>query len=209
MKRTHFLMLLLALTASPALGASRDALMKAASLDGLQPKALNAALSSYAWAQDHKKLGVNQRILTVVDFTRPSYKKRMWVMDLKLNKVLMTLYTTQGKRSGLVYAVHFSNHWNSDQSSLGLYKTAGTYVGHHGRAMRLVGLESTNSNALGRGVVIHSATYATPDFIKRHHRAGRSWGCFAVDPAIKDTLLDEVKGGSALFAYYQKKRVSK
>ncbi len=177
-------------------------LVKVTASDGLKPKAMKAALNAYAWAREHNKLGSNKDTLTVVDFTLPSYKKRMWVIDLNKNKVLMKLYTTQGKGSGLVYATRFSNRFNSDESSLGLYVTSNEYYGHHGKSMRLNGLEKgINNHARRRTVVIHSAWYATPAFIKRYHRAGRSYGCFAVAAAVKNKLLNDVKGGSALFAY--------
>jgi hypothetical protein len=179
-----------------------DKLVAVTSADGLQPKALKASLNAYAWARDHHKLGHNKNILTVVDFTLPSYKKRLWVINLNNNKVLMNLYTTQGKGSGLVYATRFSNQVGTDMSSLGLYATSDEYYGHHNKAMHLNGLErGINSNARRRVVVVHSAWYATPAFIKANHRAGRSWGCFAIAPDVKAKLLDNIYGGSALFAY--------
>lgn len=177
-------------------------LMRTAKANGLNPKALKAALNAYSWAYDHGKLGSNKNTLTVVDFSLPSNQKRLWVIDLTNDKVLMNTYTAQGKNSGLVYATHFSNRPGSDESSLGIYSTGGVFYGEHARAMHLNGLEQgVNSNASSRAVEVHSAAYVTPEFIKAHHRAGRSWGCFAVNPAVKDQLIDYTKGGSALFAY--------
>lgn len=175
---------------------------QAALKSGLNPMALNASLNAYSWALKHHKLGKNKNILTVVNFNLPSYKKRMWVVNLQTNKVLMKLYTTQGKGSGAVYATHFSNRNNTDDSSLGLYATSNEYHGEHGLSMRLDGLEEgVNDLARRRNIVIHSANYATPNFIKRYGYAGRSWGCFAVDPAVKNQFLKNIKGGSAFFAY--------
>lgn len=170
--------------------------------DPIPPKALQAALKAYHQARQHHKLGSNKHTLTVVDFSLPSYKKRLWVLDLNTHRVLMNLYTSQGKHSGLVYATHFSNRIHSEQSSLGLFTTAGEYYGHHGLSMRLKGLEAgINDHAEQRAVVIHSAWYATAEFVKKYHRTGRSWGCFAVSPANEKRLLTMIKGGSALFAY--------
>lgn len=169
---------------------------------GIKPKALKAALNSYVWASEHGKLGSNKRMLTVVDFTLPSYQKRMWVIDLQAAKVLMSLYTTHGKGSGNAYATHFSNRGNTDTSSLGLYVTSDEYYGRHDKSMRIDGLEQgVNDNARSRNIVIHAAAYATPEYIKSHHAAGRSWGCFAVAPSVKDQLLNYIKGGSVLFTY--------
>lgn len=179
-------------------------LISVAAADGLKPKALKAALNSYAWAREHGKVGSNQNTLTVVDFTLPSYTKRMWVLDLKSNKVLMKLYTTHGKGSGETYATRFSNRDNSLESSLGLYVTSDEYYGRHDKSMQINGLEKgINNNARSRSIVIHSAYYATPEYIREHHGAGRSWGCFAVAPEVKNQLLDNIKGGSVLFTYAQ------
>lgn len=169
----------------------------------VRPAALKAALRAYQRARAQHQLGPNKRILTIVDFSLPSYQRRLWVIDLKSHQILMNLYTTQGKNSGLVYATHFSNQLHSQQSSLGLFRTRGEYIGHHGLSMRLQGLEpGINDHAMARAVVIHSAWYASPQFVKKYHRTGRSWGCFAVAPRVERKLLETLKGGSAVFAYY-------
>lgn len=188
--------------ASNLSGINVNKLVSAASAEGLQPKALKSALNAYTWALNHGKLGYNKETLTVVDFTLPSYEKRMWVLNLRQNKVLMKLHTTQGSGSGLVYASRFSNTSRSQATSLGLYTTSEKYYGKHGISMRLDGLQrGINNNARNRSIVIHEAPYASASYIKANHRAGRSWGCFAVDPARKNILLNQVQGGSAFFAY--------
>ncbi len=177
-------------------------LIKATSAKGLNPKALKATLNAYSWALKHNKLGQNKKTLTVIDFTLPSYKKRMWIINLQNNKVLMNLYTTQGKRSGPVYATRFSNQPRSKESSVGLYVTSNEYSGKHGLSMRLNGLEpGINDAARRRAIVIHSAYYATPRFVATHHYAGRSWGCFAVSPNKRNKLFNYIKNGSAIFVY--------
>lgn len=183
-------------------GVDVSQLLSTASDDGLNPKVLKSALNAYSWAKDHGKLGKNKDVLTVVDFSLPSYEKRMWVLNLHSNKVLMKLHTTQGSGSGLVYARHFSNQSRSQATSIGLYVTSEQYYGGHGKSMRLDGLQKgINDNARNRAIVIHEAAYATPEYIRMNHRAGRSWGCFAVAPSKKEALFDYTKGGSAFFAY--------
>jgi hypothetical protein len=95
----------------------------------------------------------------------------------------------------------FSNTPSSNSSSLGIYKALDEYVGNHGRSMRLEGLEPTNSNAFSRAVVLHKANYATENFIRETGRLGRSEGCFAVDPAVSDTLINELKNGAYIIAW--------
>jgi len=171
------------------------------SVDGIPPKALKLAINGYRWALKHHQVA-NPAILTVVDFNKPSYEKRMWVIDINHAKVLMKMHVAQGKNSGAVYATHFSNQPGSLESSPGIFTTQNVYDGEHGESLRVNGLEKgINSNALDRAVVIHPAAYVTPSFIKQNGYAGRSWGCFAVNPANADKLIHTVKGGSVIFAY--------
>jgi len=167
----------------------------------LSPNVLKQALKAYQWAVATGKVH-NKHVLTIVDFTLPSDKERLWVVDPNTGHILLNIRTAQGKNSGLKYATHFSNALNSDASSLGAFVTANVYNGKHGKSMRLIGLENgINDNAMKRAVVIHSANYVTPAFIKAHNRAGRSWGCFAVNPKKSKQLIHLTKGGSVLFAY--------
>lgn len=167
----------------------------------LDPKALQSAVHAYKWALKNGYVK-NPYILTVIDFNLPSYKKRAWVIDLKNSKVLMNLYTTHGKNSGTSYASHFSNSPSSDATSLGAYTTLNTYMGKHGFSERLQGLEKgVNDNAFKRAIVIHSADYATPQYIKAYGQAGRSWGCFAISPAESKAFVNYTKNGSVIFAY--------
>ena len=168
---------------------------------GLNPDALHMGIKSLHYAEQEHKVK-NHDLLTVIDFTKPSSVKRLWVFDLKHATVLMNTYTTQGKNSGLVYATDFSNRNNSLKTSLGAYVTLGTYHGHHGLSMRLQGIEKgINDNALRRAIIVHPAWYATPEYVSAHHRAGRSWACFALNPALSKQFIQLTRGGSVIFAY--------
>lgn len=168
----------------------------------LSKTALKYAINGYQWAVDHNKVN-NPQYLTVVNFNEPSYKRRMFVIDLKTDRITMAMHVAQGKNTGAVYATRFSNQPGSLESSPGIFTTVGTqYHGHHGHSLRINGLEQgINSNALERAVVIHPAWYVTPSFIKQNGYAGRSWGCFAVNPARVKKLVTSIEGGTVLFAY--------
>lgn len=167
----------------------------------LNPHALETAMYAFEWAKSTGKIK-NPSVITIVDFTQPSDQKRLYVIDSKTKKILLNITTAHGKHSGLRYATHFSNAANSRQSSLGVFITGEVYQGKHGESERLTGLEKgINDNAYRRAVVIHSAYYMKPNFIHQYHRAGRSWGCFAVDPNQLDQFIHLVRGGSMLFAY--------
>lgn len=170
-------------------------------VDAPPPAALKSALNGYRWAVEHGDVN-KASVLTIVDFTKPSFEKRLWVIDLKNGRILMHMHVAQGRDTGAVYATRFSNAPGSHESSPGLFTTEDVYDGKHGESLRVNGLEKgVNSNALSRAVVIHPAPYVTPSFIKQNGYAGRSWGCFAVNPAKADKFIDLIKGGSVFFAY--------
>lgn len=168
---------------------------------GLTKQALKYAINGYRWAVKHHEV-INRNILTVVNFNEPSYKKRLFVINLKNDHVVMKMHVAQGKNTGAVYAKHFSNQPGSLESSPGIFTTANVYDGEHGESLRVDGLENgINNNAYERAVVIHPAWYVTPSFIKQNGYAGRSWGCFAVNPARANKFIHTVKNGSVIFAY--------
>jgi hypothetical protein len=169
--------------------------------DAPDPQAVKSALNAYRWAVDHGQVN-KASLLTIVDFTKPSYEKRLWVIDLKNGRVLMHMHVAQGRNTGAIFAKRFSNSSGSHESSPGLFTTQSIYNGEHGESLRVNGLEKgINDHALSRAVVIHAASYVTPGFIKENGYAGRSWGCFAVNPAKVDKFINMIKGGTVLFAY--------
>ena len=87
-------------------------------------------------------------------------------------------------------------------TSLGLFVTGTSYVGSNGYSLRLRGLDpGINDNAYARAIVIHGADYVSQAIASRLGRLGRSWGCPAVRSEIARTLIDTIKGGTAIYAY--------
>ena len=82
-------------------------------------------------------------------------------------------------------------------SSLGLYRTAETFNSQHGYSLRLDGLSPTNSKVRARGIIMHPASYVSD----RKEYAGRSWGCFALDPAVSASTITKLKGRALLYAW--------
>lgn len=146
--------------------------------------------------------GRKRQILTLIDFTKPSNEKRLYVIDMDQRKLLYESVVAHGRGSGDLYATTFSNRPNSHQSSLGFYLTAETYQGNNGYSLRLDGLESgLNDNARSRAIVIHGARYANPSVCSGGNRLGRSFGCPALPEALNKPIIDTIKGGSLLFIY--------
>ena len=94
----------------------------------------------------------------------------------------------------------FSNLHDSWATSRGAYITWEWYEGRYGTSVRLGGLDESNSNAFPRAIVMHAASYSTPEHVARWGRLGRSNGCFAFAPDIFPQALVRLAGGRLLFA---------
>ena len=143
------------------------------------------------------------RHLAVIDYSLPSTQPRLWVFDVARGRLLYEELVAHGRNTGEHLAQRFSNVEGSKMSSLGLFQTADTYYGSNGYSLRLRGLDpGFNDNALARAIVMHGAPYVSEAIAERLGRLGRSWGCPAVRPEVARTVIDTLKGGALLFAYY-------
>ena len=172
---------------------------------GLRSDVLKLALGAEQCAA-HQGLVKRTDLLTVIDYSLPSSTPRLFVFNLATHKLLFRELVAHGKNSGDDVATFFSNSPSSLATSLGLFVTADTYFGHNGYSLRLKGLEEGfNDMAWDRAIVLHGASYVSREAIKVLHRLGRSWGCPAVPAEIADKIIDTIRGGSAIFAYYPQK----
>lgn len=168
---------------------------------GLSKKAFQYALKGYDYLLEQGKL-TNANILTIVDFSKPSTEKRMYVIDMENLKVLYQTYVAHGRNSGKLYANKFSNVPESNMSSLGFYVTGDTYIGQHGYSLKLNGEEKgINDNAYKRAIVMHSADYASKGFINNQGYLGRSFGCPALPKELSKPIIETIKDGSCMFVY--------
>ncbi|HEX8172791.1 MAG TPA: murein L,D-transpeptidase catalytic domain family protein [Thermoanaerobaculia bacterium] len=169
---------------------------------GLRAEVLRLALEATQKAAE-KGLVRKRNLLTVIDYSLPSSEPRLFVFDLAARKLLFRELVAHGKNSGGDRASFFSNSPGSLATSLGLFVTADTYFGNNGYSLRLRGLEEgVNDMAWDRAIVMHGASYVSRAAIRALGRLGRSWGCPAVRKEIAQKLIDTVRGGSAVFAYY-------
>lgn len=170
--------------------------------DGLRTEVLRLALES-SRAAAAKGLVPKPDLLTVIDYSIPSTKPRLFTFDLKERKLLFREHVAHGVNSGGNVPTDFSNHEGSRQTSLGLFVTDETYVGANGYSLRLDGLErGVNDMARARAIVVHGAPYVDAAAARKQGRLGRSWGCPAVRAEIARTFINTIRGGSAIFAYY-------
>jgi L,D-transpeptidase catalytic domain len=172
---------------------------------GLSADVLRMALDAADSAAERGLLP-RRNLLTVIDYSLPSSQQRLFVFDLAGKKLLFNELVAHGKNSGGDVANFFSNEPGSEATSLGLFVTQDTYFGHNGYSLRLRGLEEgVNDMASDRAIVLHGAYYVSREAIRVLGRLGRSWGCPAVRSEIAQKLIDTIRGGSAIFAYYPEK----
>lgn len=146
---------------------------------------------------------IKKDLLTVIDFSKSSNTKRLWIIDMVTQKVVYNTLVAHGRNSGDEFATTFSNAASSNCSSLGFYATGEIYMGKHGESMRLDGLEpGINNNARNRAVVMHAADYVSETFVKQHQRLGRSQGCPALPNNLNKEIINLIKGKSCLFIYH-------
>ena len=171
----------------------------------LNPQALKSALSAMQCAVNNG--AERAQHLAVIDYSQPSTARRLWIFDLNKKKLVLRDLVAHGQKSGENFATQFSNSEGSFQSSLGLFRTQESYNGSHGYSLRMDGLEpGINDRARERAIVIHAADYVNPLWSERQGRIGRSLGCPAVRPQVARKVVDKLKDGQFMFAWYPDQR---
>jgi hypothetical protein len=166
-------------------------------------EAFSMAYNGYEKIKYEHQLNESKPYLTIIDFTLPSDKKRLWLIDIATNKILHNTYVAHGKNSGDVMAEKFSNIPQSYQSSLGFYLTGDTYYGRNGYSLYLKGLEEgINDKARERAIVMHGAWYANETMIKKFGRLGRSYGCPSVPENVHKEIINSISHNTVLFIYH-------
>lgn len=158
-----------------------------------------------------RKKGLSENYAIVVDYSIPSGKHRFFVCDLKKQKIIASSLCAHGAGKGsTVFKPIFSNEIGSNCSSLGHYKITGrNQMSSSGLpSFRLQGLDTSNSNAMKRGILIHSAKLVSycrlgiyPFYLPLDRRI--SSGCFAIDIDMMDVvgdLVDKEKKPILLYA---------
>jgi hypothetical protein len=172
---------------------------------GLRAEVLRMALKATGCAAE-QGLVKRRELLTVIDYSLPSTEPRLFTFDLAARKLIFRELVAHGKNSGGNLANFFSNSPGSLATSIGLFVTADTYIGSNGYSLRLRGLEEgVNDMAMDRAIVMHGAPYVSSKAVRALGRLGRSWGCPAVRKEVARKMIDTLRGGTPIFAYYPDK----
>jgi|694.fasta_scaffold113446_4 hypothetical protein len=140
-----------------------------------------------------KKWGSKKSTVIIVDFSKPMEVERLYVVDLDSQKIVKSSKVCHGIGSGQTSVPSkFSNTPNSKTSSKGVMRTAESYQGNWGYAMRVDGLQDINSNVRSRAIVFHNAEVQHTPY---------SWGCFSMPKEDYKKVIDLTKDGSLIFVF--------
>lgn len=132
----------------------------------------------------------NTSVFFLVDMQMHSGRKRFFAIDMGTDSVVASGLVAHGV-CGIFFSAtaSFSNEPGLGCSSLGRYKIGNKYNGRFGAAYKLHGLDSTNSNAYKRNVVLHSY-YEVPDIEIHPAHVCNSLGCPMVSKNFFKTLAN-------------------
>ena len=165
----------------------------------MNPSLLRRALAAL---EQHRERIVNRDIIGIADFSLPSRAPRFHLVTLADGWASSHL-VAHGRGSDPAHTgwlERFSNEPHSNATSSGAYLTGAQYVGAHGRAMRLNGLDTTNSNAATRAIVVHGAWYVSEQIARSRVALGRSQGCFAVAESSLEEIMKRLGPGRLIYA---------
>ena len=124
----------------------------------------------------------------LIDMALPSNKKRMYVYQLSNDSLLTKGLVAHGNcNTSFLKEAEFSNTPECGCSALGKYKIGYKYNGQFGEAFKLYGLDSSNSNAFKRFIVLHS--YSCVPNEETDYPICNSLGC----PMVSPNFLTEIK----------------
>lgn len=120
---------------------------------------------------------LSDNICFLVDMNLSSGKKRFFVYDFKTDTIIAAGLMAHGSCNETYLAeAKFSNTPDASCSSLGKYLVSYKYKGKFGDAFKLYGLDSTNSNAFNRFIVLHGYS-CVPDVEAYPETICNSLGC--------------------------------
>jgi hypothetical protein len=184
----------------PAMPSAYDSLQL--EVKGLSEEAYDYAKKGFTKLVETGRL-VNDSIISIIDFTQSSAKKRLFILDLKHYKILFNTFVAHGRNTGQEWATSFSNQPSSYKSSPGFYVTGETYSGNHGLSLKLDGIErGINDRARDRAIVLHGAQYVNDAWVDMRGYIGRSEGCPAVPENLSAPIINQIKNGTCLFIYH-------
>jgi hypothetical protein len=133
------------------------------------------------------------KYVVLIDYSKSIFSKRLFVVDVKIKKVILISTVSHAFKSGLQYATKFSDKEGTLKSCIGAFETKSTYFGQFGYSLILKGLDKgINSNAEQRKIIFHSS---------KKMKTKWSWGCFATPEETNKKLINLIKNGCLVYVY--------
>src|SRR3970282_429487 len=147
----------------------------------------------------------NNELAFFIDMRVMSGKNRFIVYDLKNDKIVDQGLVANGigSEKGNAGELKFSNTNSSFCTSLGKYSIGKDYVGKFGKAYKLYGLDTTNSNAFARSIVLHK--YDKVPYEEQDKAIVHSLGCPMVNELYYgriEKIIDNSKRNIIMDIYY-------
>lgn len=151
----------------------------------------------------------NKRYLTVVDYSKPVSKNRLYVINMDTLTVENCIQTWHGKNSGNTQTTSkFSNVPNSKQTSIGFFRTPMEKTPNSKWTWRwlfLKGMEYSNDKAKERWIAVHRVWSFFYSRTEKGHKAwdSTSEGCITIRTVDNpDAIMDKIKWDSLIYSYY-------
>lgn len=131
----------------------------------------------------------SDRKAILIDMKIPSKYYRLFVVDLKTNKIISKGLCAHGSGSEIAGtdSLQFSNIPNSYMTSLGIYKIGSSYQGSFGKSYKLAGLEKSNDKAAARAIVLHR--YGCVPDEEQYYPICNSLGCAMLSENYFEELI--------------------
>lgn len=160
---------------------------------------------AYRFCQNN---GYNTDVFAIADYSRYSGSARFWIYDYKNKEIVSRSLCPHGCGKGnTMLTPKFSNAAGSCCTSLGKYRISGKREHEAlGTCLELDGLESSNSNARKRGILVHRSIlsnifyFGSMPFPLPLTKA--SEGCFSLNTACLDKLIAATEHSSKPILLY-------
>lgn len=161
------------------------------------------------WYNKQKNSIWNKKYLTVIDYSKPPYKNRFYLMNMDTLTVENCVPTWHGKNSWNTQETSsFSNKDGSNQTSIGFFRTPYDLRRNRKRTWRwlfLSGMEGSNDNALKRWLAIHEVWDLFWGSTKNGHRKWESTsdGCITIRSADNpNEIMNKIKWDALVYSYF-------
>lgn len=136
--------------------------------------------------------GFNPGFCFLIDMNLPANQKRFFVYEIEKDSIINSGLVTHGNCNRYwLEGRKYDNEVGCGCTSLGRYKVGYSYQGRFGLAFKLYGLDSSNSNAFDRYVVLHSHSCVPNDATAEE--VCQSNGCPTVSPPFLKQLEPMIK----------------